>query len=130
MKQAVEGPAPAGAYSSGILASGRLVFVSGQGPLVEGVPALGTIEEETGLTLDNVGAVLEAAGASYASAVRCTVYLADIADFGEMNAVYAGYFPDPKPARTTVGAQLAGGIRVEIDCIAVATDDVASRRAA
>lgn len=118
MKTQIAGMTPLGAYSPGIVASGTLVFVSGQGPLRDGRTVLGNIEEQTRLTLENLGTVLHAAGASYDDVVRCGVYLADIADFERMNAVYAEYFPEPKPARTTVGAALAFNIRVEIDCIA------------
>lgn len=115
----VEGTTPMGAYSPGILAEGRLVYVSGQGPFRDGKVMLGTIAEETELTLANVMRVLAAAGTDASHVVRCGVYLADIADFDAMNAVYARHFPDPRPARTTVGAALAGGIKVEIDCVAV-----------
>ena len=62
--------------------------------------------------------MLAAAGAGPADVVRCGVFLADMADFAEMNAVYAEFFDDPLPARTTVGAGLAG-FKVEIDCVAV-----------
>jgi 2-iminobutanoate/2-iminopropanoate deaminase len=118
MKRAVEGTTPAGAYSPGVIAEGRFVYVSGQGPLRDGEPVTGTIEEETRLVLENLGSVLAAAGADYADVVRCGVFLADLADFEAMNAVYATFFDDPQPARTTVGAQLPG-IKVEIDCVAV-----------
>jgi 2-iminobutanoate/2-iminopropanoate deaminase len=65
-----------------------------------------------------VATVLAAAGATLADVVKCNVYLASIADFDEMNAVYGQVFPPPLPARTTVGAALRG-ILVEIDCVAV-----------
>lgn len=118
MRRAVEGTTPAGAYSPGIVVDERFVFVSGQGPLRDGELFSGTIEEETRIALDNVGAVLAEAGAGFADVVRCGVFLADLADFEAMNGVYATYFGDPPPARTTVGATLPG-IKVEIDCIAV-----------
>jgi 2-iminobutanoate/2-iminopropanoate deaminase len=121
MKQAVTGfslPAPAGAYSPGIVAEGRLVFVSGQGPLRDGQIVHGTIEEETEIVLDNLRTIVEAAGATLADVVRVGVFLADLGDFAAMNAVYERVFPAPLPARTTVGAQLPG-IKVEIDCVAV-----------
>jgi 2-iminobutanoate/2-iminopropanoate deaminase len=119
VKHAVEGTRPSGAYSPGIVSEGRYVHVSGQGPLRDGTVVPGTIEEETRLTLDNLGKVLAAAGAGFGDVVRCGVHLADIADFDAMNAVYDEYFEHPKPARTTVGSQLGGGIKVEIDCVAV-----------
>jgi len=118
MKQAVAGTVPAAPYSPGIVSSGRLVHVSGQGPLVDGTVVGGTIEEQTRLTLENVERVLEAAGATRADVVRCGVYLADLDDFAAMNEVYAAFFPAPLPARTTIGCALLG-IKVEIDCVAV-----------
>jgi 2-iminobutanoate/2-iminopropanoate deaminase len=77
-----------------------------------------TIREQTLVVLENIAAVLAAAGATLADVVRCGVFLADMADFGGMNDVYGEVFPDPLPARTTVGATLPG-ILVEIDCVAV-----------
>ena len=118
-REAIPGPTPRGPYSPGISAEGKLVFVSGQGPLRDGAYVEGTIAEETQLTLDNLLAVLAAAGCGAEDVVRCGVWLADLGDFAEMNRVYADVFPDPKPARATVRAELVVG-RVEIDCIAVA----------
>ena len=118
MREAIAGVTPAGPYSPGILAEGRFLFVSGQGPNVDGKLVLGTIEEETELTLRNVGAILEQAGAGYADVVRCGVFLADLDDFAGMNAVYEQFFPVPRPARTTVGCRLLG-MKVEIDCVAL-----------
>lgn len=117
-KTQVAGSRPAGAYSPGIIASGRCLYVSGQGPLRDGVVVGRAIEEQTRVTLENLAAVLEAAGASPADVVRCGVFLADLVDFAGMDAVYADFFPQPLPARTTVGATLRE-IRVEIDCVAV-----------
>lgn len=92
--------------------------MSGQGPVRDGVYVPGTIAEETRLTLDNLLAVLAASGSGPEHVVRCGVWLTVLADFAEMNSVYADVFPDPKPARATVRAELIVG-RVEIDCIAV-----------
>jgi 2-iminobutanoate/2-iminopropanoate deaminase len=117
-KQAVTGTRPGGAYSPGIVAEGRFVYVSGQSPTRDGVVAGATVGEQTKIVLDNVGTVLAGAGATLADVVKCNVYLADISDFDEMNAVYGQVFPAPLPARTTVGAALRG-ILVEIDCVAV-----------
>jgi 2-iminobutanoate/2-iminopropanoate deaminase len=119
VKRAVTGTKPGGPYSPGIIAEGTFLFVSGQTPQRDGETILGTIEEETTLTLDNVGQVLEAAGASFADVARCNVYLSDLDDFGAMNAVYERYFPEPRPARTTVGVALLHGMQVEIDCVVV-----------
>ena len=118
MKQAVQGTTPAGAYSPGIIAEGRFVYVSGQASLRDSAVLSGTVEEETRLALANVRAVLAEAGADLEDVVRVGVYLADIGDFAAMNAVYAEHFPAPPPARTTIGADLPG-IKVEIDCVAV-----------
>ncbi len=118
MKRAIAGTTPAGPYSPGIVAEGKFIYVSGQGPLRDGRPETGSIESETTLTLENVAAVLAEAGATMADVVRCGVFLADLDDFAAMNSVYAGFFPDPPPARTTVGASLPG-IKVEIDCVAL-----------
>ncbi|MEZ5075686.1 MAG: Rid family hydrolase [Solirubrobacterales bacterium] len=121
MRRAVEGTTPGGPYSPGIVVDERLVFVSGQGPVRDGELVRGTIEEETRIVLENVRTVLAAAGASTDDVVRCGVFLADLGDFAAMNEVYGGFFGDPPPARTTVGALLPG-IKVEIDCIAVLPD--------
>jgi len=117
MREAVGGSTPAGPYSPGVIATGRLLYVAGQGPLRDGAVVAGTIEEETRLTLENVGAVLRSAGASYDDVVRVGVYLTDLADFEAMNAVYQEFFSEPRPARTTIGAALLG-MRIEIDCVA------------
>jgi 2-iminobutanoate/2-iminopropanoate deaminase len=118
MKRAVSGSTPAGAYSPGVVASGTFVYVSGQGPLRDGEPVTGTIQEETEVVLENLASVLSEAGASLADVVRVGVFLADLDDFAAMNEVYARTFPEPLPARTTVGASLPG-IKVEIDCVAL-----------
>lgn len=116
------GAPPAGAYSQG-LRVGDFVFVSGQGPRDPLTGQMGaTIEEQTARTLENVKAILEAGGASMADVVKVTAHLSDLAMFEAYNRVYAGYFPDPKPVRTTVGSQL-NGIMVEIDAIAYVGKD-------
>jgi 2-iminobutanoate/2-iminopropanoate deaminase len=108
-----------GAYSAGVLMDGWL-YVSGQGPLnlKTGEVVHGTIEEETRLTLEHVGKVLDAAGCSFDDVVKCTCHLIDIKDFNRFNAVYAEFFKGVKPARTTVQSGLGGGIKVEIDAVA------------
>jgi 2-iminobutanoate/2-iminopropanoate deaminase len=117
MREPVAGTTPVGPYSPGVIAEGRFLFVSGQGPLRDGELVPGTIEDETARTLDNLGLILAQAGASLEDVVRCGVFLADLADFERMNAVYEAYFEPPRPARTTVGVAL-DDIKVEIDCIA------------
>ena len=108
-----------GAYSDGVIAGG-FVFVSGQASVDFKTSkfVLGTIEEETQRTLDNIKAILSAAGASLDDVVKCTVHLKDIAEFDRFNAVYGTYFTGVRPSRTTVQSVMAEGIRVEIDCIA------------
>lgn len=104
-----------GPYSPGILA-GDTLYVAGQ---VGRTPGTNTypesFEDEVKYTLDNVGAVLKEAGYSFDDAVAVQVYLTDIELFQRMNAVYMKYFPEPRPARTTVGiAKLVGPARIEI----------------
>ncbi len=114
-------PQAIGPYSQAVRA-GNLLFASGQIPIdpETGAMADGDITAQTRRVLDNVGAVLKAAGASFDQVVRTTVYLADMNDFPAMNAAYATYFASPAPARTTVqAARLPKDARVEIDIIAV-----------
>lgn len=112
------GASPVGAYSQGLRA-GDFIFVSGQGPLdPETGQIVGTtIEEQTARVLENIQAILAAGGASMADVVKVSAHLSDLSLFERYNKVYATYFPDPKPTRTTVGSQLPG-ILVEIDAIA------------
>lgn len=107
-----------GAYSDALVVDG-LLFVSGQASVDFRASrfVLGSIEEETTRTLDNIKAIVEAAGAGMEDVVKCTVHLADIADFDRYNAVYETYFPGIKPVRTTVQSVLAESLKVEIDCI-------------
>jgi 2-iminobutanoate/2-iminopropanoate deaminase len=107
-----------GAYSDGVLVNGFL-FLSGQAAVDFKTSefVLGTIEEETTRTLDNLKAIIEAAGATMNDVVKCTAHLADINDFDRYNKVYATYFTGIKPARTTVQSVLAENLKVEIDCI-------------
>ena len=111
--------APAGPYSQGMRV-GNLVFTAGMGPLdpETGRVVGDTIEEQTELTIDNLSAVLEAAGTSLDHAVKATVHLQDLGDFAAFNRVYERRFGDPKPVRTTVGSNLLR-IMVEIDLVAV-----------
>jgi 2-iminobutanoate/2-iminopropanoate deaminase len=107
-----------GAYSDGVIV-GDFLFISGQAAVDFNTSAfaLGSIEEETELTLKNIQAILEAAGATMEDVVKCTVHLANIQDFDRYNAVYMQFFQGVKPARTTVQSVLAEGLKVEIDCI-------------
>jgi 2-iminobutanoate/2-iminopropanoate deaminase len=114
-------PPPAGPYSPGMKLD-RLVFVSGQGATnpATGRLAGDDIEAQTEQVLQNVAAILEAAGSSLQHVLRCGVFLVDIEEFPRMNAVYARIFGDHRPARTTVQvvALPAKGLRVEIDAVA------------
>lgn len=114
----MEAPQPRGPYSQAIVSDG-LVFVAGQAcvnPQTNELE-LGDIRSETRQTLQNIRAVLEAAGSSLQDVVRMGVFLADMNDFAAMNEVYQQFFPEDPPARTTVGAQLPK-IKVEIECVA------------
>jgi 2-iminobutanoate/2-iminopropanoate deaminase len=107
-------------YNQAIVANG-FVFVSGQGPLdPSGKRVEGGIAAETQQTFDNLAAILEAAGSSLDKVVRAGVFMIDLGEFAEMNEVYKERMPAPHPARTTVqAAALPGGIRVEIDVVAL-----------
>ncbi|RYZ63069.1 MAG: RidA family protein [Chitinophagaceae bacterium] len=107
-----------GAYSDGVVI-GDLLFVSGQASVDFATSkfVLGTIEDETTRTLENIKSILEVAGAGMNDVVKCTVHLADIDDFDRYNKVYSGFFEGIRPARTTVQSVLAEGLKVEIDCI-------------
>ncbi len=120
-KQPAGGSKPAGAYSPGIIAEGRFVYVSGQGALDGGGESAATVGEQTEIVVGKLAAVLESAGATLADVVRCGVYLTDIRDFAAMDKVYRASFPEPLPARTTIGvaALPLPGMLVEIDCVAV-----------
>ena len=118
MREAIVGSAVIGPFSPAIVAEGRFVFVAGQGPLRDGSYVAGSIEDETRLTLENVGSVLADAGSGFEHVVRCGVWLTDLADLAGMNSVYETFFPAPRPARATVRADLIVG-KVEIDCIAI-----------
>jgi 2-iminobutanoate/2-iminopropanoate deaminase len=112
--------APRGPYSPAVRA-GDFIFVSGQGPVDPATNQLsyGDIAHEARLTLGNIARILEGCGASMADVVKCGVFLADGRDFAAMNAVYAEFFGDQKPARTTVEAKFADPrMKVEIDCVA------------
>jgi len=101
---------------------GGLLFCSGQIPLDPSTGQLvtGDIATQTRQVFANLGAVLQAAGASFAHVARTTVYLADMNDFAAMNEVYATFFSAPAPARSTVqAAGLPKSARIEIDVIAV-----------
>jgi 2-iminobutanoate/2-iminopropanoate deaminase len=114
-------PKPVGPYTPG-MAFERLIFVSGQGATdpATGQLAGAGIEMQTEQCLKNVRAILQAAGSDLPYVLRCGVFLIDMKEFGQMNAVYSRVFGEHRPARTTIqAAALPGdGLRVEIDCVA------------
>jgi 2-iminobutanoate/2-iminopropanoate deaminase len=116
-----DAPRAIGPYSQAIRA-GNLLFLSGQIPLDPATGAVieGDITAQTERVLNNISAVLKAAGASFTNVVRTTVFLADMNEFVAMNAVYTTFVVDPPPARSTVQvSRLPRDVRVEIDVIAV-----------
>ena len=124
MKRIVEtkdAPAAIGPYSQGVMNDGRIIFTAGQigidpesGELVEG-----GVVAQTEQTMKNIGAILEAALSSFDHVMKVTIFLADMNDFAAVNEVYAKYFTDAPPARSTVQvAALPKGARVEIECVA------------
>lgn len=118
--QTDKAPAAIGPYSQAIHA-GQLVFVSGQLPVdpATGNFAEGGIKELTRQSLTNMKHILEAEGLTMGHVVKTTVFLADMADFAEMNEVYAEFFAQPFPARSAVAIKtLPKNARVEIECIA------------
>ena len=117
-------PKPVGPYSPGMRYD-NLIFTAGQVGLdpAKGVIVSGGIEAQTRQTLTNIKNILEAGGSSLSCVLRTNVYMQDLGDFAKMNAVYAEFFPENPPARTTIGvAGLPGGAAVEIDTIAYVLD--------
>lgn len=100
---------------------GNTIFISGQVPRTpEGKVVEGDVRAQTEQVLDNIETLLKEAGASMADVVKTTVILPQVKrDFAAMNEVYASRFPDPKPSRTTMGAELAIDILVEIEAVAM-----------
>ena len=114
-------PKAIGPYSQAIEANG-FIFASGQIAIDPSTGELntGSIEEQTRLVLNNLKAVLEAAGSSFDKTVKCTVFLQDKKDFSRMNGVYAEFFKSPFPARAAVQvARLPKDVKVEIEAIAI-----------
>jgi len=113
-------PQAIGPYSQAIVAGG-MVFCSGQIPLTpSGELVADDLEAQTHQVMKNLGAVLEAAGSSYAGIVQTTCYLADMSDFPVFNKIYAEYVREPFPARATVqAARLPRDVKVEVACIAL-----------
>jgi 2-iminobutanoate/2-iminopropanoate deaminase len=113
-------PTPRGPYSPAVRA-GNFIFVSGQGPIDAATNqfSYGDIKHETRIVLNNIRRILEGCGATMADVVKCSVFLRDGGDFAAMNEVYAEFFSNDKPARTTVEAKFADPkMKIEVDCIA------------
>lgn len=114
-------PPAIGPYSQGIVANG-FVYTAGQGGVDPATRKLveGGIQAQTRQTLNNLAAILEAAGATLSDVIKTNVYLADMDDFAAMNEIYATFFPENPPARTTIqAARLPMGLAVEIEAVAV-----------
>jgi 2-iminobutanoate/2-iminopropanoate deaminase len=116
-------PSAVGPYVQGIKV-GETVYVSGQlgiDPRVGKLPE--TLEEQAHCSMKNVGAILEAAGASYDQIVKTTIFLQDMNDFGKVNEIYKSYFKNGFPARSCIeiGKLPLGGL-VEVECVAVLTE--------
>ena len=113
-------PAAIGPYSQAIKV-GNLIYTSGQIPIdpATGTLVAGGIKEQTRQSLLNVQAILKEAGISMSSVVKTTVFMADMSDFADMNAVYAEFFTEPYPARSAVALKaLPKGALVEIEVVA------------
>lgn len=117
-----DAPKAIGPYSQAIrVSAGQTIFCSGQIPLdpKTGEMVQGDVAAQTERVMENLKAVLKAAGAGFENVVRCNIFLADMNDFGKVNEVYGRYFPSNPPSRATVQvARLPRDSRVEIDCIA------------
>lgn len=123
MKQIINSsnaPAPIGPYSQAVL-KGNTLYVSGQIALdpQSGELNLSSIKAETELVMKNLGEVLKAANMSYEHVLKCSIFLSDMNNFGEVNEVYGKYFTSNPPARETVAVKtLPKNVNVEISCIA------------
>ena len=117
-------PSPIGPYSQAVLAKGEFLFISGQIALKpNGDLCVNEIIEQTTQSLENLKAILYAAGLNLTNVVKTTVLLKNFGDFNQMNEIYSQYFSDAKPARTTFEAvNLPKNVLVEIDAIAVKED--------
>lgn len=122
--QTPQAPSPVGPYNQAIRASGTMVFCSGQialDPTTGEIVGQGDVAQQTVQVMQNLEAVLKAAGATWADVVKTTVFLADMNDFATVNGIYSRYFDEAiAPARACVEvARLPKDVRVEVDCIAV-----------
>ncbi len=119
--QSADAPAPIGPYSQAVQA-GNMLFVSGQVPIdpATGAVIQSNISEETQQVMKNLGAILKAAGSSFAQVVKCTIFIRDMGQFSAINEAYGQYFSENPPARETVEvSRLPKDVNVEISCIAI-----------
>ena len=119
--QSADAPAPIGPYSQAVQA-GNMLFVSGQVPIdpATGAVVQTNISEETQQVMKNLGAILQAAGSSFAQVVKCTIFIRDMGQFSAINEAYGQYFSENPPARETVEvSRLPKDVNVEISCIAI-----------
>ncbi len=117
-----QAPQPGGPYSQAIK-SGGFVFLSGQGSHAPDGSLAESVEAQAEQMFKNLSAVATAGGCDLSDAVQVRLYLTDLANFGPVNEIYKRYFPEPRPARTTVRADLPGrGELVEVDAILEARD--------
>ena len=123
MKKIIKTPKaaqPVGPYNQAVKV-GNMLYVSGQIPLDPATGELvnGDVPEQTRMVMENLGAILEAAGMDFSKVIKCSIFITDMKEFPKLNEVYAGYFKDDPPARETiqVGA-LPKFVDVEISCIA------------
>ncbi len=115
-------PLPVGPYSQAIKVDGHFLFLSGQIPIDPDTGKLieGDIGSQTDRVMANIGAILDACGAGFSNIVKTTIFLVDMADFGQVNGAYSKFFPDRAPARSCIQVSaLPLGARIEIECVAV-----------
>ncbi len=126
MKKVVEtskAPAAIGPYSQAVVYDGRLIFTAGQIGIdpVTGELVPGGVEAQTERVMQNLAAILDAGLSSFDRVIKTTIFLTDISNFAVVNRIYAGFFDDKPPARSTVQvAALPKGALVEIECVAAA----------
>ena len=116
-----DAPAPIGPYNQAVLANGTL-YISGQIAIdpVTGQLVQGNIKEETNVVMNNLKAIVEAAGMTMYNVVKCSIFISDMNDFGAINEVYGSFFGEDPPARETVEvARLPKGVNVEVSAMAV-----------
>jgi 2-iminobutanoate/2-iminopropanoate deaminase len=110
-------PAHDAPFSDGVIVEGRMAFLAGQGPIRDGRIVDGSVREQTEVTLQNLADCLARLGVDRSAVVTCTCYLSDVREISVFNAAYQDFFGPHRPARTTVQAQLIGGIGVEITAV-------------